>query len=86
MVAETEKIGNAVAVTFDANGGSVGTTSSSVTYGGTYGTLPTPETRTGYTFNGWYTASSGGTKVTEDTIVTITADQTLYGYWEPDPN
>ena len=67
-------------VTFNANGGSVSTTSKSVTYGGTYGTLPTP-TRTGYTFDGWYTAASGGTKITSSTTVSITANQTLYAHW-----
>lgn len=40
-------------LTLDANGGSVSTTSKTVTYDSTYGNLPTPE-RTGYTFNGWY--------------------------------
>ncbi len=66
-------------ISFNANGG----TSSSaitVTYNGTYGNLPTP-TRTGYTFAGWYTASSGGTQVTSTTKVTITANQTLYARW-----
>ena len=67
-------------VTFNANAGSVSTTSKSVTYNSTYGTLPTP-TRTGYAFNGWYTATSGGTKVESGTKVTITATQTLYARW-----
>ena len=67
-------------VTFNANGGSVSTGSKTVTYAGTYGTLPTP-TRTGYTFNGWYTAASGGTKITNTSNVTITANQTLYAQW-----
>ena len=39
-------------LTLDPNGGSVSTTSKTVTYDSTYGELPTP-TRTGYTFNGW---------------------------------
>ena len=39
-------------VTFDTNGGSVSQTSKEVTYGKTYGDLPTP-TREGYTFMGW---------------------------------
>ena len=67
-------------VTFNANGGSTSTASKIVTYGSTYGTLPTP-TRTGYTFDGWYTSSSGGTKITSSTNVTITANQTLYAQW-----
>ncbi len=67
-------------VTFNANGGTVSTTSKTVTKGSTYGTLPTP-TRTGYDFSGWYTSASGGTKVTSSTTVSITANQTLYAHW-----
>lgn len=67
-------------VTFNANGGSVSPSSKTVTYNSTYGTLPTP-TRTGYTFNGWYTSSSGGTKITSSNKVTITSNQTLYAHW-----
>ena len=43
-------------VSFNANGGTVDTTSKSVAYDGTYGDLPTP-TRAGYTFNGWLGAT-----------------------------
>lgn len=67
-------------VKFNANGGSTSTTSKTVTYGNTYGTLPTP-TKSGYNFNGWYTASSGGSKVTSSTSVTATSDHTLYAQW-----
>lgn len=67
-------------VSFNANGGSVTTTSKSVTYNSTYGDLPTP-TRAGYFFNGWYTATSGGTQVTSTTKVQITLTQTLYARW-----
>lgn len=71
---------NTYTVTFNANGGSCSTGSKSVTYGSTYGTLPTP-TRTGYTFAGWYTAASGGTKRTSSSTVSITAGETLYAHW-----
>ncbi len=40
--------------------------------------LPTP-TKSGYTFNGWYTASSGGTKV--NNTYTPTGNITLYAHW-----
>lgn len=40
--------------------------------------LPTP-TKSGYTFNGWYTASSGGTKV--NNTYTPTENITLYAHW-----
>ena len=68
-------------VTFDANGGAAGESTSIVTYGGKY-TLPADPTRTGYTFKGWYTAASGGTQVTSDTTVTRAENHTLYARWE----
>lgn len=71
---------NTYTVTFDPNEGSVTTTSKTVTYGSTYGTLPTP-TRTGYTFDGWYTTKTGGTKITSSSTVSITAAQTLFAHW-----
>ena len=67
-------------LTLDANGGSVSTTSKTVTYDSTYGDLPTP-TRTGYTFNGWYTASTGGTKIESTTQVKTASNHTLYAHW-----
>ena len=52
-----------------------------VTYGSTYGTLPTPK-RVGFIFNGWYTGEKGtGTKVNSGDTVTITKDTTLYAKW-----
>lgn len=65
--------------TFNGNGG--GTPSpSTITkeYNTALGTLPTC-TRTGYTFLGWYTASSGGTKISTTTV--ITKDITYYAQW-----
>lgn len=67
-------------VTFNANGGTVSSSNITVTFGKTYGTLPTP-TRTGYTFSGWYTATSGGSKIESTSTVNITANQTLYARW-----
>ena len=52
----------------------------SVYVGEPYGTLPTP-TRSGYTFAGWWTASSGGTRVYSTTTVTTSANHTLYAHW-----
>lgn len=69
-----------VTVTFNANGGSVSPASKSVTVGQVYGTLPTPS-RSGYTFNGWYTAAAGGSAVTAATKVTSSANHTLYAHW-----
>ena len=66
-------------VTFDANGGTGGTTKS-VFYGQYYGKLPVPA-KDNYTFGGWFTSKNGGTQITDDTIATITDDQTLYAHW-----
>ena len=55
-----------------------------VTYNTKYGTLPTP-TRTGYTFEGWYTGENGtGTKVTNDTVLKNSNTHTLYAKWSKD--
>lgn len=67
-------------VTFDANGGRVSQESTAVTIGKPYGTLPTP-TRTGYSFDGWYTKETGGTKVTETTTVGTNPPTKLYAHW-----
>ena len=71
---------NTYKVTFDYNGGNTSTSSSTVTFGNTYGTLPS-STRVGYTFDGWYTAKTGGTKVDANTKVSIANDHTLYARW-----
>jgi uncharacterized repeat protein (TIGR02543 family) len=71
-------------VTFDANGGSPpDPPSKEVTYGQPYGELATTG-REGYSFNGWFTAPSGGTQVISTTEVTTTADHTLYAQWTAD--
>ena len=66
---------------FDARGGSVSTTSKTITLKAKYGTLPKP-TRTGYTFLGWFTKASGGTKVTSSTKLTTASDKTVYAHWK----
>ena len=68
-------------IDFDANGGSITTKNKTVTNGTTYGTLPTG-TRINYTFKGWYTEKTGGTKVEAGTRVSLTNNQTLYAQWD----
>lgn len=75
---------NNYTITFNANGGSVSTASKTVASGAQYGTLPTP-TRTGYTFAGWYTATSGGTKVSTTTVMG-TSNVTVYARWTANTN
>ena len=65
-------------VTFDTNDGSEVPDEVEYEVNETLGTLPTP-TRSGYRFNGWYTAASGGRKVTASQKVT--GDMTLYAHW-----
>ena len=66
-------------VTFDPNGGDVDTKTITVTCGDEYGELPVP-TRTGYTFEGWFTDDN--VQIKDDTEVTITAPQTLHAHWK----
>ena len=56
--------------------------SKSVTYGSAVGSLNTP-TKTGYDFDGWYTAISGGTKITSTTIYDTVGNSTVYARWIP---
>ena len=89
---------NTYKVTFNPNGGTVSTTSKSVTFGQKYGkdsTLPTPtradstDSKTGktisYVFEGWYTAANGGTKVTDETVVSTASDHSIYAHWISKP-
>ena len=72
---------NKFTLTYNANGGTVSTGSKELTFGDSYGTLPTP-TRDYYTFTGWYTAASGGTKVSASTTPASATDVTIYAQWE----
>ena len=67
-------------VYFDANGGSVETDHKSLMSEELYGPLPTP-VRSGYRFNGWFTAPNGGTQILPTTVVTAKTDSTLYASW-----
>ena len=71
---------NRYTINFDANGGSVSPSSMTVTYSSTYGSLPTP-TKTGHTFNGWYTSPSGGIQISSSNKVTVATSQNLYAQW-----
>ena len=57
-----------------------GTTSKGVTYAAAYGTLPQPS-MPGWTFNGWYTAASGGSRISATTTYIAAGNQTLYAHW-----
>ncbi len=66
-----------VTINFNANGGYTSVSNKEVTYGYTFGTLPTP-TRQGYSFDGWYL---NGIKLTSESVVSIYYTQTVYAYW-----
>lgn len=66
-------------ITFNANGGSVTPTSGTTGADGKLTSLPTPTRSGSYSFNGWYTAASGGTKVTASTV--FNANTTIYAQW-----
>ncbi len=70
---------NSYTLTFDGNGGKPTETSRTVAYGSPYGTMPTA-TRTGYTFEGWYTAKSGGSQVYMSTAMGA-SNATMYAHW-----
>lgn len=69
-------------VTFNANGGTVGTTRRTVYVGQVYGALPMPY-RAGYTCTGWYDAA--GKRITAGTKVTKASNHTLYAHWTAQP-
>jgi uncharacterized repeat protein (TIGR02543 family) len=97
VVTATNSVGSATAtagftvnnpqytVTYNANGGTVSPTSATVNAGSSV-TLPSPS-RSGFTFNGWYTSSSGGsflgfggTSYTPSSSITIFAQWTAIQY------
>ena len=73
---------NQSTITWNANGGSVTPASSTYTYDGDPVALPTP-TRTGYEFNGWFTASTGGTRISDvGKTNKPTSNTTYYAQWK----
>ena len=69
-------------ITFNANGGSVSTTAGTTKADSTLSltSLPTP-TRTGYTFSGWFTATTGGTQI--ELTRKYSANTTIHARWTP---
>ena len=65
-------------ITFNANGGSVSPETMETDENGKLSALPTP-TRDGCTFDGWYDAKDGGSKVPADKI--YTESTTIYAHW-----
>jgi uncharacterized repeat protein (TIGR02543 family) len=70
---------NTLNVTFDTQGGT--SISSTTTTTGASLSNPGTPTRAGYTFNGWFVASTGGSALTFAYAHGRTADFTLYAQW-----
>ena len=78
-------------ITFDKQSGSGGTSSITVDYGDTLQSITVP-TRTGYTFQGYYSQTNGGgtryytsSGSPVSTSVTVASNMTLYAYWKQNP-
>ena len=65
-------------ITFNANGGTVTPANAQTDMDGKLASLPTP-TRSGYNFNGWFTAESGDTTITTETV--FDADTEIFAQW-----
>ncbi len=66
-------------ITLDAGGGTVNPEAITSGEDGTLSSLPSP-TRSGYTFQGWFTEASGGTPITTSTV--FDEDTTIYAQWK----
>jgi len=66
-------------VIWDANGGTCATASSTIESGQAIGTLPDATKAGDYTFDGWYTAINGGTKIL--TTTTVSSNVTYYAHY-----
>ena len=71
--------GDGFTVTFDPCGGTCGEAKRAVYAGQCYGDLPTAA-KDGWTFDGWYTAPEGGSRIDGADIVTA-GDHTLYAHY-----
>lgn len=69
-------------VSYNANGGSGAPGAQVKTYGTTLTLSSTKPTRTGYTFKGWATSSSGGVAYAAGGNYTANASVTLYAVWQ----
>lgn len=77
----TPSNGTTYKVSFNANGGKKVASTKKLKTGQVYGALP-KTSRKGYTFLGWYTAKTKGTKVTAKTKFTRKSNITLYAHWK----
>ena len=74
---------NSYTVTYEEHGGSL-VPNGSFTHGGSL-SYPTPPTRAGFTFDGWFLAATGGTAQTASAIAAGNASITLHAQWSAVP-
>ncbi len=65
-------------ISFDANGGTVTPDVAVTEADGKLAALPVPQ-RSGYSFDGWFTAAGGGTQISTD--YEFAGDTTIYAHW-----
>ena len=86
VTAPAEAAAKTLTITWNYNGGKIGKdtkTTTTIKKGAKIGKLPKTPTYTGYTFKGWYTKMTGGTKVTVSTKPA--KDVTYYAQWNTTP-
>lgn len=77
---DTTLLHKRITVTFDDNGGSSGNQTQTRTWQEEQITQPSNPTRSGYTFDGWFTAASGGSQISFP-YTTPSSDVTFYAQW-----
>ncbi len=80
VIYKTAQLAIVATVTFNPNEGTVSEPTRNVKKSTAIGFLPIP-TREDYVFDGWFTAATGGTEITADTI--ITNDIEFFAQWTP---
>lgn len=75
---------NKYTLTYNANGGHVSPSGKELTFGESYGPLPTP-VKDYCDFVGWFTAAVGGTQVSSSTTLDEPNDVTIYAHWKDKP-
>ena len=73
--------GNTNTISYESHGGSTVANGSFVT-GDTTAALPAAPTRSGYTFQGWFLAQTGGTALGSGYVSGLTEGITLHAQWE----
>lgn len=76
---------NIYQISLDPNGGNVvegDLATRTITFGEAYGSLPVME-KENYTFEGWYTDKTGGSKLTETSAVELGHDHVIYAQYKP---